>query len=273
MTFESYHDALLKAEERSEERAAEWAKTVNLKQKGEKKMADPARLDQMKRNENAAKTKTERSENMEHKNGNGKGIEVVESAELDKKGTAPVETVKEKPQKKSVEKDKPKMTKKEIKEVKDKAKGTVRADEPLTCTVCGMAILKGQAYKILPADGKNGRRFYHQSSCSPGSPNWMKFRGDKATIKPTSKPVKRERANTEGKKTASKPSNGQPREGTISSRIVLALKNSPKGLTMEQIVKEIKADDTYFTLCRSMIKRNILTKEKNKEGVAVFRAV
>jgi hypothetical protein len=81
--------------------------------------------------------------------------------------------------------DKKKFTKKEVKAIKDKAKGVNRADSEMECAICGNPILKGQAFKTLPADGKNGRRHYHQATCSPGSPNWMKLRGDKAKIKPS----------------------------------------------------------------------------------------
>lgn len=56
------------------------------------------------------------------------------------------------------------------------------------CVVCSFPILQGQAYKTLTTDAKNKeKRFYHESSCSPGSESWIKFRGEKTKMKPSKK--------------------------------------------------------------------------------------
>ena len=170
------------------------------------------------------------------------------------------QSVQESPDEKLAEKaktDHKSFSKKEVKEIKDKAKGITRTDdEKLSCAVCGSPILKGQAYKTLPADEKNGRRHYHQSSCSPGSPNWMKFRGDKAKIKLTPKKeakiIKGAVNSTQGKKHKGEGiSNFNHQIAAISGKLDILL---IKGTTITQVAKENITKERFLSHVKHLAK-------------------
>jgi hypothetical protein len=162
-------------------------------------------------------------------NGNGGNGAAAEKA-------APVVETEENPKSKAKEEKAEKKAKdRKIKRVKDQLKGTARAEtaDDLVCAVCGLPILKGQAYKMIPADEKNGRRHYHQSTCSPGSPNWATFRKGKSHIKETEKMKKKTQR---AAKRAERKMNGYA-EGTQIHLVHSCLK---KGAKFESMLEALK---------------------------------
>lgn len=180
--------------------------------------------------------------------------------------------------------DKKTFSKEEVKAIKDKAKGVDRSQgESLKCAVCDNPILKGQAFKTLVADEKHGRRHYHQATCSPGSPNWKKFRGESHSEKvPAKAPKKSPKAEevkpvvkeTESKGTKeTKPKDGVPyREGTQIHFIYSCVQ---KNMNTEQMVPAfVKAfpdrkgsDPKFFVVWYiSKIRRDGHKIAKNADG-------
>ena len=87
-----------------------------------------------------------------------------------------------------------KISKSQVKKIKDEAKGTVRAEnDNLICFVCDRPILKGQAMKELAKNEKhNYRRPYHSATCGVGSKAWAKMSGSKLSNNLAEKPEKKE---------------------------------------------------------------------------------
>jgi len=90
--------------------------------------------------------------------------------------------------------DKKKFTKEEVKAIKDKIRGTNRAENGnLVCVACGKPILKGQSFKEIPRDAKHAqRRPYHSATCGVGSKAWAKMSGSKQSADLAEKKAKKE---------------------------------------------------------------------------------